>query len=415
MVTVATRIGYAEASVEEILARTGIARSTFYEHFADKSECFLAALRMLERRVLTQLHGLAADPGKGADALIESLIELAAADRPGAKLLYVESLTAGARSLAIRDELAASLTGLIEARWAQDADGGDAWDLSAARLVGGIFRLLAIRLREDDCDLGPLREGVIEWARTYAVGTEGPRWRDDRLWDPVEASPLNEPTRLDLGVPPEAGKRRHGREHARQQRTQILAALMRLSYARGYEAVTVGDVTAAAGVSRKAFYRLFPAKEEAGKEATELVFQAGMGACAAAFFSASDWPERVWRGGGALLSFLAANPEGAHLAFVESPAIGRLAVKHAYQRLEAFTLFLEQGYRQRPEDRTLSPAASEALMATMYEWAFDELRERRTVRGLLAQRPQLSYVILAPFLGPEAAGEFIEARAVAGP
>ncbi len=35
--------GYPETRVADLIARSGVSRKTFYEHFADKEECFLAA------------------------------------------------------------------------------------------------------------------------------------------------------------------------------------------------------------------------------------------------------------------------------------------------------------------------------------------------------------------------------------
>jgi AcrR family transcriptional regulator len=35
--------GYAATSVADVIARAGVSRKTFYEHFADKQACFLAA------------------------------------------------------------------------------------------------------------------------------------------------------------------------------------------------------------------------------------------------------------------------------------------------------------------------------------------------------------------------------------
>src|SRR6476659_5078578 len=35
--------GYAATTVADVVARAGVSRKTFYEHFADREECFLAA------------------------------------------------------------------------------------------------------------------------------------------------------------------------------------------------------------------------------------------------------------------------------------------------------------------------------------------------------------------------------------
>ena len=42
--TVAAK-GYAATTVADVVARAGVSRKTFYEHFADREECFLDRLR----------------------------------------------------------------------------------------------------------------------------------------------------------------------------------------------------------------------------------------------------------------------------------------------------------------------------------------------------------------------------------
>src|SRR4051794_29442669 len=54
----------------------------------------------------------------------------------------------------------------------------------------------------------------------------------------------------------------------RQTRAAIAAAAMDLFRSRGFDAVTIADIAAAADVSRKTVFNYFPAKED-------LVFEAG--------------------------------------------------------------------------------------------------------------------------------------------
>lgn len=76
----------------------------------------------------------------------------------------------------------------------------------------------------------------------------------------------------------------------------------------------------------------------------------------------------------------------------------------------AFTLFLEEGYRQRPQAEGLPRLSSEALAAVMFETIYREMRERRDAGRLAEQLPRLIYMCLAPFMGPEAAGGFVEGK-----
>jgi AcrR family transcriptional regulator len=409
MIATVAGSGYLETSVEQVLAGTGLARSTFYDHFADKSECFLAALDSVGRRLEGELEALAGLPdATGVGQAIELVVSFAAADTSAAKLLFVESLAGGPRSLRIRDSLLDCLDSVIARVWAREDQAGGVLDLPVRALSGGMVRLLAMRLLRADPELDTLAGDLAAWAESYRSDSP-PLWRQE---SPVPAlthlSPMSVPI-LDQPLFPLKGRVRR-RELDDAQRGRILRALMKCSYECGYEQVTVTDITATAMVSRKAFYKHFPEKLNAALAADELVFHSGMVASAAGFFRADTWPECAWEGGVGLLGFLAVNTEAAHFAFVETAAVGHAASALAYERLGAFAVFLEDAYRLRPQAEGLPRTVTEALMATMYERAYVELRDRRHAGRLLEALPQLTYVILAPFMGPEAAGQFVGAK-----
>src|SRR3954465_11736469 len=43
MLRATAELGYREVSVQDVLERAGVSRPTFYEHFENKEDCFLAA------------------------------------------------------------------------------------------------------------------------------------------------------------------------------------------------------------------------------------------------------------------------------------------------------------------------------------------------------------------------------------
>jgi AcrR family transcriptional regulator len=409
MIATVADSGYQETSVEQVLAGTGFARSTFYDHFADKSECFLVALDSVGRRIEAELEALAGrSDTTSVGQAIELVVGFAAADTAAAKVLFVESLAGGSRSLGIRDSMLECLDSVITRVWAREDSAGGVLDLPVRSLSGGIVRLLAMRLLRGDPELDTLACDLIAWAESYRSAS-APRWREESALPALRRlSPASVPI-LDQPLVPLSGRVRR-RELEEARRGRILRALLKCSYEAGYEQVTVTDITERAMVSRKAFYKQFPEKLDVALAADELVFQSGMVASAAGFFSAGSWPERAWEGGIGLLGFLAANTEAAHFAFVETAAVGHAVSALAYERLGAFAVFLEDAYRLRPQAERLPRTVSEALMATMYERAYLEMRDRRHAGRLLEALPQLTYVILAPFMGPEAAGEFVTAK-----
>jgi AcrR family transcriptional regulator len=83
MVEVCGTKGYAEASVAAVAKAAGVSTATFYEQFADKRDCMLAAHRQLFDRLLERVER------------IPDLLGLFAVDPPSARLLTVEVLAAG--------------------------------------------------------------------------------------------------------------------------------------------------------------------------------------------------------------------------------------------------------------------------------------------------------------------------------
>ncbi|HMU28373.1 MAG TPA: TetR/AcrR family transcriptional regulator [Solirubrobacterales bacterium] len=53
MIGVVAEKGYTEATVADIISTAGVSRATFYEQFADKEDCFIAAYGTVMERMLT--------------------------------------------------------------------------------------------------------------------------------------------------------------------------------------------------------------------------------------------------------------------------------------------------------------------------------------------------------------------------
>jgi AcrR family transcriptional regulator len=103
--TVAQR-GYAATPVADVLKTAGVSRRTFYEQFADKEDCFLAAYEAIaalctERLVAAYHGGGGWEDGiaRAYDALLRTLAE----EPDFAHLGVVEVLAAGPRALARRE------------------------------------------------------------------------------------------------------------------------------------------------------------------------------------------------------------------------------------------------------------------------------------------------------------------------
>jgi AcrR family transcriptional regulator len=93
--------GYRGTTIVEVARRAGVGRRTFYEHFGDKENCFLAAHDWLLERLANYAAPAYERPGPWPERVRRGLAALlsAIAYRPeGARLAIIEILAAGPRA-----------------------------------------------------------------------------------------------------------------------------------------------------------------------------------------------------------------------------------------------------------------------------------------------------------------------------
>jgi AcrR family transcriptional regulator len=100
--------GYAAATIEDVVRGAGVSKKTFYEHFADKEGCFLAAYEAaaeeLFRRVL-EAHGTSRDWMERTRAGIAAYLHWLAAEPALARVFLIEVAAAGPRAAQARERL----------------------------------------------------------------------------------------------------------------------------------------------------------------------------------------------------------------------------------------------------------------------------------------------------------------------
>ncbi len=103
--------GYVATSVADVLARAGVSRTTFYQLFDDKLDCFLGACRMASDVVATiiadELARVVADdltPLEKLDRLLRTYLQTLAANPSLARVFLVEVYAAGPAAIRQRRE-----------------------------------------------------------------------------------------------------------------------------------------------------------------------------------------------------------------------------------------------------------------------------------------------------------------------
>jgi AcrR family transcriptional regulator len=103
--------GYASTSVAHITARAGVSRKSFYEQFADKEDCYLAAfdaaaeLRDSHMRHVVKRLEPAADPLEIFRATLRAFLEGVAQHPAASRTLVVEIYAVGREALRRKDGL----------------------------------------------------------------------------------------------------------------------------------------------------------------------------------------------------------------------------------------------------------------------------------------------------------------------
>jgi AcrR family transcriptional regulator len=171
--------GYQKTTIELIAKSARVALSTFYEHFAGKEECFIAAFET-DVDAAAEVFDELLDPDiPWPDQIasgLEILVELVLAEPSRAKLCLVASQSAGATAFAkYQATLERVAPKLREGRDLSPASGKMPEGLEMA-LAGGIAWLLHERLVKDELDgLKELLPEMVQLTLTPYVGEEEAR------------------------------------------------------------------------------------------------------------------------------------------------------------------------------------------------------------------------------------------------
>jgi AcrR family transcriptional regulator len=220
-------------------------------------------------------------------------------------------------------------------------------------------------------------------------------------FDPADA-PAEYPPELSRLPPGRHGLPRDFVVH--NQRERLIAGLAEAVAEKGYGGTTIADITRHAAVSRRTFYEHFDGKDECFVAAFDTVTEQLRERVEEAYKGEDDWAEGIRAGIGAMLTFLASEPNLARLAIVEALVAGPVVVERYDAAVQTFLPYLAAGREGRPKavlDR-LSDSTEEALVGGMVS-----LIARRIVAGqtdeLESLLPDLVEFTLTPYVGNDEA------------
>jgi AcrR family transcriptional regulator len=393
MIESVARYGYQETTVADVIALAGVSRRAFYEQFANKQDCFLSTYDIVVARARKQaIEAWQRERGwsNRLHASCKALLEGVALAPKGPRLVLVDALGIGPPARARMQLAALAFEQLVTLAFQLSPDGGPVAPLSARAIVGGVrhvafTRLLAGRERE----LASLADEVLDWVDAYR----------SPLAARVGAASLVSAPRLSPA--PAAFL------CARDKRARALGSVVHLTLDEGYATLTDAQIARFAGISTEAFHRQFASKEACFLAVLDEFVGEARATVQRSIEDSVTWPEAVRRAMAAFVGYLLAHEALVRIAFVDIFEVGPATVGRVTRSIEAVTdLLVAEG----PPPRRGPVIAAEAV--TGATWA---VLSGYVAGGRLARLPglvdQLTFVVLAPYIGPKAALEAInEAR-----
>lgn len=156
MLSAVAELGYLGTNVQDVIDRAGVSRPTFYEHFSNKEDCFLAAFDTSAERLVKKLGDAVR---KGGDVWrdrvrygLEALLRLAAREPEIARAMVVEARAASAAAVMRRVELMDDLARCLDAQARELLPSPTQTKVTAAGVVGGVESVLYSRLCKHEHD-----------------------------------------------------------------------------------------------------------------------------------------------------------------------------------------------------------------------------------------------------------------------
>jgi AcrR family transcriptional regulator len=188
----------------------------------------------------------------------------------------------------------------------------------------------------------------------------------------------------------------------------MLAAMAEACREQGGPNVTVAQVVARSGVSRRTFYELFEDREDCFLATFDEALERARGYVLPAYRADCSWRERIRSSLVALLSFLDDEPSLARLMVVESLSAGPLVLERRSRVLAQVIIAVDAGRAETKRGNGPLPAlTAEGVVGGALSVIHSRLSEpgRGSFTELIG--PLMNMIVL-PYLGPAAARREIE-------
>ena len=400
MVEAVGRHGYSGTTLRELVRLAGVSKSTFYEHFENKRQAFLATsdeiLDRIDERVeaACEMHE---DYRDRLGAALSTFIEIVLAHPQETNLVIVESLTLGSAGVAHRERVCAVFEGAIRDSFEQSPSDIEVSDLTVRAIAAGIRGVVYRHLRDGTADRLP---GLVGELTEFVLGYQRPDTEAVTEAAAAAATPRPEAAKgtgreLDWEEPPDSDRSRA----ELTQRERIVRAAGRVVVEKGFENLSIPTISAAAGTSNQTFYEYFDGKREAFLAAFDVHAVEALSVTRAAFDETEGGGAKIGVGLRTILEYVAGNEVFARFTFFDLPTAGPVALDHADAAMEGFTAFLRPELAPSEFGASPSEIALQAIGSGAWSVIQHELTHNQG-RSLPELAPDLARIVLMPVTAP---------------
>lgn len=159
--------GYPATSLTQIVKKAGVARHTFYEHFKDKEDLFLAVFdEAVERAVRVAQEAIEGEAGSWEarfDAAVGAVLAEMAKDPSLARVCLVETQSAGLVAMERYQEAVQAFAALLRADRESDPRRAEVPSSMEEIVIGGAAWMVIACLTNDPDSVEDLRPKLVEF------------------------------------------------------------------------------------------------------------------------------------------------------------------------------------------------------------------------------------------------------------
>ncbi len=400
MIEAVAEHGYERMSVKHVIGLAGVSRRAFYEQFANKEDCFMETFDLIVNRTIKRVT-VACRASEGPlegrlRAGLRAFVEEVETNSKALHLVAIDALTAGPEGLLRQRRALAASEQLVASSFASPPAGAELPAPLVRAIVGGLHRGTLTRLRH------PSRSAEGQSALT------GEMLRWTMLFAAPAAQSLR--PRASSRRPPSGVVRLQSSLTAPDDRERLLESIVDLALREPYEELSAPHIAHEAGLPIDTFLDLFESPRECFKAALDMLGGELLETVADPALVSADWPLAVCHAIERMTAHLARNPACAVMLAAKTMAAGLEIVEEMVFLADEVATLLTEGAPRRARTRSASTWISGALAYTLHT----EVMAGRT-HLLECLTDYVSYVVLAPYIGPERALQTIAEAAPSAP